>query len=108
LAGLRFSALRGLQRKSYICREFLPNVFPGRNQLCGLLDERVRAPGILVRNIAGHRKNFAILLQRTARGDARSAIFSGFDDEDADGNPADDAVANRKILRRRKCLQCKL
>src|SRR6184192_2316275 len=47
-------------------------------------------------------------LQRAARGDARAAIFSGFDDEDADGNPADDAVTNREILRRRECLQCKL
>ena len=60
----------------------------------------VFGPGILVGDVAGHGKNVAILLERAARGDTRSGIFGGFDDEHSDRHAAENPVANGKVLRR--------
>ena len=58
--------------------------------------------GILVGHVSGHRKDVTILLEREASGDACAGIFGGFDDQHADGHAAQDAVANREVLRRGK------
>jgi hypothetical protein len=59
--------------------EFLPNVFPGRCQLCDLLDQSVRTPGVLVSDVARDGKYVSILHQSAAGRDAGSAVFGGFD-----------------------------
>ena len=64
-----------------VSREFLPNIFPCGDQLRALLDQRVRSPGIFVGDVAGHGENVAVLLQRTAGGDACAAVLGGLDDQ---------------------------
>ena len=74
------------------------NVFPGRDQLRTLFNESVRSRGAFVGDVAGDGEDIAILLEREARRDARTGIFSGFYDQHADRHSAEDAVADGKIL----------
>jgi hypothetical protein len=48
------------------------------------------------------RSQPALPLKRVTGSDSRAAVFRGFDHENATGNPSDDAIANREILRRGK------
>src|SRR5208283_620657 len=70
------------------------------DELRSLLDQRVRAPGILVGYVARDGINVAVLFEGTARSDARAAIFRGLDYQHPGRHAADDPVANGKILRR--------
>ena len=82
--------------------QILPQSSHVRDQLRALFDQRVRSPGILVGHVARHCEYVAILFQRTAHGDSRSGIFRSFHNQPTRGHGAQNSVANRKILRRRK------
>src|SRR5271156_1163570 len=96
-------AALGLERKSHVRREFLPDVLPRRYQLRALFDQRVRGPRAFVGDVAWHRENFAILLQRTAGGNARTAILGGLHHKYSQRDPTDNAVTDWKVLWRGKC-----
>ena len=71
----RFIAQRWSQRKSHIHRDFFPHVLPCCHQLRSLLDQSVRPPRTLIRDVPGHGKHLAILLQGTA-GVMRVPLYS--------------------------------
>jgi hypothetical protein len=60
-------------------------------------------PGILVGDVARNREDLAILLEGAARRNACAAVLGGFDNQHAHRHAADDAVADRKILRSGEC-----
>src|SRR5580658_4212033 len=55
------------KRKPHFRRRIFPRTFPRWRQLRALLDPPVPAPGILIRDVAGHGENVEVLLQRTPR-----------------------------------------
>src|SRR5581483_4761073 len=84
-----------------------PKVFPCCSWLGSLLDQGIRCPGVGRGHIAGHGEDLAALLCSATGGNARTARLACFHHQHAQGKPADDAVANRKILWRSKRFQRK-
>src|ERR1044071_7945284 len=84
----------------HVGRELGDHVLPGLNQLrARALDEEVRAERVAARDVAGDGEDLSTLLQREPRGDERARVFGSLHDDDAVTQPADDAVAVRKVLR---------
>src|SRR6185436_15707675 len=48
---------------------------------------------------AGDRHDVPALLERIAGGDERPALLVGFDDDNPEGDPTDQTVAKRKMVR---------
>src|ERR1700681_3439701 len=82
----------------YIRRKLFPHVFPRGNELRSLLDQGIRAPGILVGYVARNGVDVAVLFEGAAGSDARAAVFRGFDHQYAGGRAADDPVADGNVL----------
>src|ERR1700730_4640506 len=96
------------ERHLNVSWKLFPHVFPCGYELRALLDQSVRTPGTLVCHIARNSIYVAVLFEGATRGDARPAVFRGFDDQHPDRHAADDPVANREILRRRRGADRKL
>ena len=62
------------------------------------LDEKVRPEGVSRSDVAGHGVNFPALLQREPRRNQRAGVLRRLHDDDPQAQPADDAVAVRKIF----------
>ena len=79
-----------LERELRIIRNDIGIVRDGHS---AVLDQGVRALRIGRCDIAHHRENVAILLERPARRDQRTAFLSRFHDENAVGQSRNDTVA---------------
>lgn len=86
-------------------RAGLPIHLPSGNKLGALLYQRVRSPRVLRGPIARNRTQVSILLGCASCRYARPGILAGFNDKHTNAYPANDAVAARKVLRRRKSSQ---
>src|SRR5215213_8640181 len=72
-----------------------------RDQGCALLEKRIRSLGARIDGRTWHREHLAALFEREARRDQRPGTLCGFDDDDAERKPGDEAIAAWKILRTR-------
>ena len=61
------------------------------------------APVTATQNVAGDGQHVPALLERTPRGDERTAPLPRLDDHDGPRQPADDPIPLRKELRKRRC-----
>ncbi|MCG3140603.1 MAG: hypothetical protein HDKAJFGB_01672 [Anaerolineae bacterium] len=62
-------------------------------------DEFVGALGFAAKDIARHGKHFAVLVQREFARNHRAALFVALDQQDAERQAANDAIARGKIRR---------
>src|SRR5205807_6623145 len=72
------------------------------DELGALADELVTASGDRTVDGARDREHLAALLDRQACGDERAALARGLDNERAEREAADDAVAAREVLGERR------
>jgi hypothetical protein len=78
------------------------NIVRRLHNLCTVPQQRVRARIAAAENVAGHREDFAALVERVPRCNQRAALPGGFDHDDGEREAADDAVTLRKIRRQRR------
>src|SRR5262249_30036058 len=67
--------------------------------LCPVLQEGVRAAITAAQDAAGDRHDVAPLVERAAGGNEGAALLRCFDDDNPEGDPADQPVPERKVLR---------
>ncbi len=83
--------------------QFLQHIFGLQHHFRALLDQPVGAAAGAVEDVARHGEHLAPLFDGKVSRDQRARLFARFDDDDAQRQPADDAVAGREVvaLRRR-------
>src|SRR5215468_3686151 len=88
--------------------EFFEHVLDGFDQACTIFDERMAAAVSAGQNAARNRQDGPPLLHPGPRRDERPALVRSFDHHDAEAEPADDAVAKRKVMWERQRPGCEL
>src|SRR2546425_3354969 len=72
------------------------HVLDGLHEFCAVFDELMTADGEWVLDTPRDAEHLASLLQRHARRDQRATSLRRLDHDDAEAQPADDAIAHRK------------
>src|ERR1700679_4086937 len=75
----------------------MKNILNARNQFGALLNQRMSPLGLFLMNGARHRENRFTLVNGMIYCDKRTAVFIGFNQQNALGRPANQAVALRKM-----------
>src|SRR5690606_21192027 len=95
-------SLRRHNSRADLGGEFRNNILPLLNKFCSALYQVICAKGIAARDISGHGHHLAILFHRKPRGYQRPASLRRLDDQKAQTQSADNAIAIRKILLERR------
>ena len=88
--------------------EFSQDIVRTLDDLCAVLQQRMRAAVPATQDAAGHRHHVATLLERVSRRNERTAPFRCFDDDNGQRDPTDQTIPQREVLRKRRAARAQL